>query len=266
MFWPIFWCCCFFVVKKKEKYTENNSTNRSIQNTAPHLSKKRSARFWTQPSVSDHTSLRPATSSERTATRDGQHCIHRRCQAKCVARRNTGGESRAFAAANASSLREPASSLTPMTTRRQRSPSNNSQYFASLRCRLRSWLHRSGMAPRCQGRSQCDVSPWPGFNCLLVPRLHGNVHVRSFTSWRTVAPASRHTLANPFRWQRSLNVRIVMSHSVERGTALALSISISVRKSLGWTSNSHVSCTWTRMRARRTIGIVASRVATLLAH
>ena len=154
---------------------------------------------------------------------------------------------------------------TPMTTRRQRSPSNNSQYFASLRCRLRSWLHRSGMAPRCQGRSQCDVSPWPGFNCPLVPRLHGNVHVRSFTSWRTVAPASRHILANPFRWQRSLNVRIVMSHSVERGTALALSISISVRKSLGWTSNSHVSCTWTRMRARRTIGIVASRVATLLA-
>ena len=71
---------------------------------------------------------------------------------------------------------------------------------------------------------------------------------RSFTSPRTVAPASSRQCRERSHLQTTCARCSVMSHSVERGTALTLSISdvkrrrnlskISVRKSPGWTSNS----------------------------
>ena len=109
---PMFQSARFFLTRKIK--------GKSVSAKLPpfHLSKKRSARSGTHPSVPDHTSLGPAT-SEAAKERPQEMtniCTHRRRQAKCAERRNTGGESRAFVAPkafkNSTALRaEPASSL-----------------------------------------------------------------------------------------------------------------------------------------------------------
>ena len=179
----------------------------------PHLSKKRSAKSGTQPSVPDQTLLGPdQRSSEGTATGDGQHL-----QAKCAERRNTGGESRVFAAANASTnftssglnLR-PVS--TPMTTRRQRTFQQLLLGFFQVssqlkRCSVRGCTVRHGSpvvvkadlnvmstaiwAPCWMGKPMARISI-----ALSSQDCTEMFMSRSFTSRRTVVPASRHILAN----------------------------------------------------------------------
>ena len=140
----------------KKNYAENNSTRtRSVQKySPPHLSKKRSAKSGTQPSVPDHTSLGPTT-SEAAKERPQETAnirIHRRRQAKCAERR---GESRAFADGKLGSL----------------------------------------LDGQTHGKD---------FDCPLVPRLHGNVHVPEFhISANGSSRFAAYSRQCPFRRQRS---------------------------------------------------------------
>ena len=128
------------------------------------------------------------------------------------------------------------------------------------RCSVRGCTVRAWLPCRCQGRSQCNVDGQLGslldgqthgkdFDCPLVPRLHGNVHVPKFHNlgerWLQLHLANA---VNALIFKTTCARCSVTSHSVERGTTLTLSISdvkrrrnlskISVRKSPGWTSNS----------------------------
>ena len=119
-----------------------------------------------------------------------------------------------------------------MTTRLQRSPSNNSEYFASSTCRADWRAAPFVVAPFGRGSlvtvradlnvmSTANWAPcWMGkqmarTSIALSSRARTEVFMsRSFTSRRTAAPTSRHTLANV----RSVGSALVFKRP-ERGQA-----------------------------------------------
>ena len=189
-----FYIFIFFERKRitPETTQRNTSRTRSVQNYSPPPLQeevgqtRRSGPRPAKQRINGHRRRPTSTSTDR--------------QAKCAERRNIGGESRAFADINTSTNFTPSllnlpPVSTPMTTRRQRSPSNNSEYFCFFevsshlkRCSVRG---RAWLPCRCQGGAQCGVDGQLGslqdgqthskdFNFPLVPRLHGSIHIPEF--------------------------------------------------------------------------------------